>query len=1114
MVLSMDNLSTTMCELSKARRRGDHRAVVAIACQTLEVNADWTAVALEAVRAERRAGRLRAVREWLGRAEQSNPDDSEARLIQLEFAWLGILENMAFKEAIDCADQVFLNCDERSNCVSPELQWLATRVLLSASSYRILPAWRVAIVRRTLRAQQNALAATGHIELSHEVARERAAVVGSRHRMFVWAAVARLGVREDMPATVGMAFLKQAVAARETDVDKCRVLELIDKAERAYEEANHQPGLLEVESERALLAIDRDGASLERLESVIDRFINIGEPAMAVLYLADLGIRAHERCDRALSIRVAEAHRLLTQEHGLLLLMVANSLSDVQLALQRGDDSLARDLCDEALALDLPPSLRADFLAVRGSAYSSAGLRGEAITDRRQAIDLFESIGAEDNASLIVETLVSDIASTRRKKEIDEADELLLEWERRDLVRGDPVSAYQRNFQRADLRVLQIMGARKTGELCPEEEHALISDGLKLLDRVACELYAHTPLKLTQRTHARLLAENNQHRAGLLSLRGDVSNMQQILELAAEDYMRASLPLQATNCRYMLGCIALNLANGDGDIEDLLTHASTAQTQLRAALAYYDDVAGMRVIAAETRRLLAMLYLNLHHRMLPEVADDLLTDAETYLETAANDLEAVRRDYTASTRLEGLDAKSGRVEEAALDDAQAFRLHFNVKPNASQAWRWVSRSKARGLVDLLGPSVEVPAKLTTLAADEPELARLIDEERSLSIRLASCPAQQRRAIAADIAAVRSIMSSRPELQEYLLRRTGGAPLPGDIERIGERAPNDVALVDWAVVGDDLHLLIARPGEQARSIKLKSKLSTTHELVYHSLSTSGDVRRALTSGARQLEKLSELVSPLAELTRPGEHLVLCPTGILHKIPFQLLKVDGVPLIERNPLARTPSLGLLRIACERSSAGDKENVEIFGDPSSDRLDARRSAEQVAAALKLSPRLGVEASLEAFECALAEASLLLYQGHARHLVGDALSSHFLLANDERLDVRRILELSNVACRTMIIGACEGGRSDFRTGDEPLGLLAALLIVGVASVTAADWAVHAGSAREIIVPYTAQLLRGHSPIESLREAALALREDQRYRAPYHWGAFSVHGDPWRPVH
>lgn len=1102
----------TLRRLERARRQGDHRAVVAIATAALASNAEWTRMALEAAQAERRAGHVRAARVWVARARVTKPDTAETHLIELEHAWLGIIDALTFDAAVDCADRVLLAL-ETDGRHAPEIRWSATRVLLSAASYHALTPERTRAVRRTLRGQQRALAEAGLTELAHDVARERAAGVPPRRRAAAWEAVARLGERDALPATAALATLRLASEARSEDRETSSVIELIDAAQRAYEVAGHRTGLLEVERERVLLAIERDGAPIGRLESVVDDLVEAGEPIVALLCLADLALRAQERGERALSLRAHERQRALTGTHGLLLLEVAARLTGVDLAMRRRDDALARDLCDEALALDLPPGLRASFLAQRGSAYAFAGEREKAIADRSEAIATFLSTGAEKAASDIVASLVYDIAGTRDTRDLKAADDLLLEWERQDLERGDRVAALRRGLQRSDLRALEVMSTHRAGESLDTRESALIEEALTLNDDVDRRSREGAFGSLTRRERARLRAEIDQWRSNLLSLRGDVAGMNRALERAATAYTEAALPFHAANCRYVLGCSALNLANAENAPRRALAQAETAQTELRAALAYYDDIAGMRVNAAGARRHLAMLYLNLRHRLPPEARPHFLNEAEAHLEAAASDLEAVRRDYSGATRLDGLETKAKRAAEAMAVDAQALRLHLDARPDPSRAWQWATRAKARALVDLLGPGVEVPPKLAAVAAGDAGLAALIDQERALLATLAACPASDRRAVAADLAAVRQAMGHRPELAEYLLRRTGGAPLPDDLDRIGERAPADVALVDWVAVGDALHLMVARPGEAPRSVRLAGTLSAARELIHHSFGTSDDTRRALTSGARQLAELGALVAPLARLTRAGEHLILCPTGVLHGAPLQLLEVEGRSLLERNPLARTPSLGLLRIACERAPGTRRGQVEIFGDPSSDRPDARGAAEHVAAALERVPHLGTEATAETFEQALASASLVLYQGHAKHLAGDALGSYFQLAGDACLDVRRLLELPSVTCRTMVIGACEAGRSDYRTGDEPLGLLAALLVVGVASVTAADWAVHAGSARALMAPYTVRLLEGDRPIDALQATALALREDPRYRAPYHWGAFAVHGDPWRAV-
>jgi hypothetical protein len=89
------------------------------------------------------------------------------------------------------------------------------------------------------------------------------------------------------------------------------------------------------------------------------------------------------------------------------------------------------------------------------------------------------------------------------------------------------------------------------------------------------------------------------------------------------------------------------------------------------------------------------------------------------------------------------------------------------------------------------------------------------------------------------------------------------------------------------------------------------------------------------------------------------------------------------------------------------------------------------------------------------------------------------------------------------VVLSACDVGRLDPRPGDEPLGLTAALLALGVRSVVAPVAPVSDAAAAEAMVTYHRQLAGGRSASEAL---ATTLAEHPSA------GAFCLYGTDWRP--
>ena len=127
----------------------------------------------------------------------------------------------------------------------------------------------------------------------------------------------------------------------------------------------------------------------------------------------------------------------------------------------------------------------------------------------------------------------------------------------------------------------------------------------------------------------------------------------------------------------------------------------------------------------------------------------------------------------------------------------------------------------------------------------------------------------------------------------------------------------------------------------------------------------------------------------------------------------------------------------------------------------------------------------------------------------------------------------------------ACASSAQAITTGDEPLGLVTALLCAGAASVLGTMWPVESSTARAFARNFienwrTAHFSRGEDAVDdndgldnvqgegengtetsnqaggakqwlnlalAVRETVLDLREGVRTKEPYHWAGFVLHG-------
>ncbi len=79
-----------------------------------------------------------------------------------------------------------------------------------------------------------------------------------------------------------------------------------------------------------------------------------------------------------------------------------------------------------------------------------------------------------------------------------------------------------------------------------------------------------------------------------------------------------------------------------------------------------------------------------------------------------------------------------------------------------------------------------------------------------------------------------------------------------------------------------------------------------------------------------------------------------------------------------------------------------------------------------------------------------------HGYFNVASSLESALLLANNERLTLGEIFQLSLTQCRLVTLSACETGLTDFRSfSDEYIGLPSGFLFAGSPSVVSSLWTV-----------------------------------------------------------
>ncbi|GAB3132340.1 CHAT domain-containing protein [Microbispora hainanensis] len=385
--------------------------------------------------------------------------------------------------------------------------------------------------------------------------------------------------------------------------------------------------------------------------------------------------------------------------------------------------------------------------------------------------------------------------------------------------------------------------------------------------------------------------------------------------------------------------------------------------------------------------------------------------------------------------------------------------------------------------------------------DDPVLTALLARLRSVT-----------RDLAGQAAAPAPLLARQADLERRVRdhsRRLAGTP--GNAPAVPV-TPRDLAasLGAWALVeyvrrGADLHVLtvvdgrvgVRRLGTTAEAADLIERLTfavrrnARPDARPEALAASAAL---LDAAAARLDAL--LLGPPAEIgDRP---LVVVPTGPLHSLPWSLL-----PSCAGRPVTVAPSATLWHLARTRLAPASGADGNGNGDGGAGvaagggvvavagpRLPAAGPEAAAVGAIHDGTVLaGAAASVEAVSAALSRAGLAHLAAHGHLSADNPLFSGIALADGPLMayDVERLPRVPH----TLVLAACDSGRSVVRTGDELMGLAVAFLARGTSQLVASVLPIPDAATTPVMVAFHERLAAGRPPAAALAEAQQAVRGD-----------------------
>jgi CHAT domain/Tetratricopeptide repeat len=450
------------------------------------------------------------------------------------------------------------------------------------------------------------------------------------------------------------------------------------------------------------------------------------------------------------------------------------------------------------------------------------------------------------------------------------------------------------------------------------------------------------------------------------------------------------------------------------------------------------------------------------------------------------DAEAVRR-LAAGDRRGALSALKAAVavvdaQQAALS-ATELRAHISLHADGSaalglrlavesgrprQILDWMERRRANSL-----RSWPVrPPRDEALAQDLAELRRLAGEVTSATASGDDPRPAARRA---------AQIERRVRERAWQLRAAVSPAQPAVTSSIRQLTAElgACALIELADNGGELHAVVVAGGRcihraLGRTAVVADELEHLRfalRQAAYGMGASGHTPSRLAQAAARLDHV--LLAPLRPLL--GDRaVVIVPTGSLHAVPWSAL-----PTLAARPLTVSPSAH----AWLRAARRDRFDGPVLGAAGPDLPAATVEVKGLRSIYPEAEILtGRRATARAVLTKLEGASVANIAAHATLNADNGLWSALRMA-DGPLSVYELESLSQ-APGLVVLSACQSGLPTVRSGDEVLGLVAALLALGSRTVIASVLPVDDQATAPLILAFHTRLAGGDAPASALAYA------------------------------
>ena len=346
---------------------------------------------------------------------------------------------------------------------------------------------------------------------------------------------------------------------------------------------------------------------------------------------------------------------------------------------------------------------------------------------------------------------------------------------------------------------------------------------------------------------------------------------------------------------------------------------------------------------------------------------------------------------------------------------------------------------------------------------------------------------------------------------------GSVARPLSLEEIQSRLPEDVQLVQYAVLPDQLAIWVVAKSR----FELIAKRIGADELEgrIDDYQTSLVARTGTENLRRAASELYELLIP-RDLA-PGRQLCLIPDKSLHRLAFaSLISAGGACLLEDFALFYAPSASVMVLASENARVKrtvSDERLLAIGNPEFDPKenprvpslrDAETEAENVARGYgRALTFTGSKATKAKFLENVADVEVVHFAGHFLSNSRSPSNSKLLFAGGD-LRSSELADYRLPKAKLVVLSACRTAFERYNKSEGVIGIARTLLAMGAPAVVASQWAVDSEPTKDLMIAFHRNRReKGLTTAESLRRAQLELMHSEKTNAPFYWAAFSLFG-------